>query len=175
MYDNIESTLFSVLSDAADHEGFELLSVSVKNEKDGKSVSILIDKKEGITGADDCRSMARYFGSIIDVKCNFSSPYYLEVSSAGVERPLLKLSDYQRFNGRHVKIRLREAVDDIKNIIGVIQNVDGENITINVKSDKNVPNNILNSLCVTFDNIRSARLVMTDEMFRQILKNSENK
>ena len=77
--------------------------------------------------------------------------YYLEVSSPGVERPLFKISDYQKFSGREVRIRLSEPEAGRKNFTGFIKNVSDNVITLELLEGESVN--------LDFNNIKSANLV----------------
>ena len=87
--------------------------------------------------------------------------YFLEVASAGVERPLVKLQDFERFLGREIKLKLKEPHHGKIGFKGKLIEVKAKEITI---KSKNV------QLIFAYDNIKGANLVLTDEEFRQLLK-----
>ena len=92
-------------------EGIELVEVEVKGGGSNRFVRISIDKPEGVTHAD-CELVSQQVGAILDVEDVVpGGRYTLEVSSPGVERKLLKPRDFERFQGKKVKIGLREPLD----------------------------------------------------------------
>ena len=97
----------------------------------------------------------------IDVEDIIKDKYFLEVASAGVERPLVKLQDFERFLGREIKLKLKEPHNGKIGFKGKLIEVKGKEITI---KSKNV------QLIFAYDNIKGANLVLTDEEFRQLLK-----
>lgn len=92
-------------------EGMELVEVEVKGGGNQRLVRIWIDKPAGITHGD-CELVSQQVGTILDVEDVVpGGRYTLEVSSPGVERKLLKPADYLRFQGKKVKITLRDNIE----------------------------------------------------------------
>src|SRR5215216_1005075 len=74
---------------------------------------------------EDCTRISREIESVLDERSDLSERYVLEVSSPGVERPLIKRHDYERFAGREVAVKTSEAVGEIgKRIEGVLRGID---------------------------------------------------
>ena len=104
----------------AESEGVELVEVEVKGGGVNRFVRISIDKPEGVTHGD-CELISQHVGTILDVEEVVPGGHYtLEVSSPGVERKLLKPQDYTRFQGKKVKISLREPLDGRRNWEGTL-------------------------------------------------------
>src|SRR6516162_2464472 len=94
----------------ADSSGLELVEVDLRGGGKARMLRIFIDKPGGVTH-DDCSNFSREVGTIFDVEDAVpGSSYTLEVSSPGLDRKLLKPSDYQRFQGSLVKLTTREPV-----------------------------------------------------------------
>lgn len=91
--------------------GLELAEVEYKQEGARLVLRIFIDRDGGVT-LDDCAAVSRELAEILDVEDFIQSRYSLEVSSPGLNRPLKKPSDYERFTGRLVKIRTYELLAD---------------------------------------------------------------
>jgi ribosome maturation factor RimP len=127
-----------------------------------KVLEVLIDRRDGEkVNVKDCRDASKNISAILDVEDIIKDKYFLEVSSAGVERPLVKLKDFERFVGREIKVRLKEAHNNNTNFKGKLLEVKDNDILI---KSKNV------TLTFAYDNIKGANLVLTDEMFKQLLK-----
>lgn len=90
----------------ATSEGMELVDVEYLGRGPGAVLRIFLDKPGGIT-VGDCQAVSQQVGTILDVEDVIEGSYTLEVSSPGLDRKLLKPSDYQRFAGRLVKVVLR--------------------------------------------------------------------
>lgn len=162
----MEDKIKEVVDEALRRLGYE----AVKLTYIGGSRPVLEVRIDRIDGQKvsiaDCREVSKNLSAILDVEDIIKDKYYLEVASAGLERPLVKLEDYTRFIGREVKIKLSEPHNGKLTFKGVIKGVEGGSILL---GSKNV---ILNFL---YRNIKAANLVVTDEMFKELLKSSNKK
>jgi ribosome maturation factor RimP len=98
-------------------EGLSLVDIQYKWERGGWILRVLIDKKQGIT-LDDCARVSREFGQLLDVENTIPTSYRLEVSSAGLDRPLKKMEDFVRYTGRRVRIKTKDPVSGRRNFKG---------------------------------------------------------
>src|SRR5579875_3537961 len=106
----VASNIEEVAQRVLEAEGMELVEVEVKGGGSQRMVRISIDKPEGVTHAD-CELVSQQVGTILDVEDIVPrGRYTLEVSSPGIERKLLKPRDYERFQGKKVKIALRDPI-----------------------------------------------------------------
>jgi len=94
-----------------DSLGLELVEIEFRNEGQGMILRLFIDKPGGIM-LDDCAAVSRELSELIDVEEIISVEYNLEVSSPGLNRPLTKPADYERYAGKLVKVRTYEMVTD---------------------------------------------------------------
>ncbi|MFN7065288.1 MAG: ribosome maturation factor RimP [Aquificaceae bacterium] len=101
--------------------GYRLFDVEFKSEK-GWVLRIILDKEGGIT-IGDCEEVSKRISALLDVEDIIPVSYLLEVSSPGLTRELTKPSHYEFFQGRFVRLVLREAVEGKREIKGFIQGV----------------------------------------------------
>ncbi len=92
-------------------QGMELVDIEYKREGRHMVLRLFVDKAGGIT-LDDCTLVSRELSEILDVEDFIGENYTLEVSSPGLNRPLKKESDYERYRGRLIKVRTYEVVED---------------------------------------------------------------
>jgi len=90
--------------------GLELVDVEMKRERGGHFLRLFVDKEGGI-GVADLQSVSEEVSAILDAEDPISSSYTLEVSSPGLDRPLKKEADYQKFVGKLVKLSSYELVE----------------------------------------------------------------
>ncbi|HWP84045.1 MAG TPA: ribosome maturation factor RimP [Terriglobia bacterium] len=90
----------------AESEGLELVDVELHGRGPGAVVRIYLDKEGGVT-LEDCQGISRQVGAILDVEDLMAARYTLEVASPGLDRKLMKPSDFDRFTGRKVKFQLK--------------------------------------------------------------------
>ncbi len=91
--------------------GVELVEVEYRQEGGRMVLRLFIDREGGVT-LDDCAAVSRELAEVLDVEDFIHCRYSLEVSSPGLDRPLKKPADYERFTGRPVKIRTFELLPD---------------------------------------------------------------
>ena len=101
----------------ASSEGMEVVEVEWKGGGNSRILRLFIDKAGGTTLAD-CENMSRQMSAILDVEDLIPARYTLEVSSPGLDRKLLKQSDYERFTGKKARVRLRTPIDGRSNFVG---------------------------------------------------------
>lgn len=129
--------------------GFELVALELGASGTSRVLRLYIDHPEGIT-VEDCADVSRQVSAVLDVEDPIAGEYLLEVSSPGLDRPLVKRADFERFVGEEVKIRTYEAVLGRKNFTGHLRGVEGDVVIIDVDKE---------SYDLPLDLIERARLV----------------
>ena len=109
--------------------GFDLVRVKLSGQ-DGNTVQIMIERPEGQVTIEDCTRVSRDLSPLFDAYDPMPGGYYLEISSPGIDRPLFRLPHYERVVGESVKLRLRQAQDNKRNLTGVLKAVAGDQITL---------------------------------------------
>jgi ribosome maturation factor RimP len=105
--------------------GYELVAVQLRPEVGRLVLRLLVDRPGGIT-LKECAGISREVGPHLDVADLIRSHYALEVSSPGIQRPLVREQDYERFRDQRVVLKTREAVDGRKTFRGINRGLDGE-------------------------------------------------
>ncbi len=106
-------------------EGMEVVEVEFKGGGQNRILRIFIDKPAGVTLAD-CETLSHQVSVMLDVEDLIPWRYTLEVSSPGLDRKLLKASDYQRFAGRRACVRLHEPIEGRSQFTGRLAGCDQE-------------------------------------------------
>ncbi len=119
-------------------EGIEIVDVEFKGAGKRRVLRIFIDRPGGVSHAE-CEFISRNVGTILDVEDVVpGGSYILEVSSPGLERPLKKAADYERFRGRQVKIVVREPVAGRRTWKGTLAGLDGGVVTLETREGSSV-------------------------------------
>ncbi|MFK7967608.1 MAG: ribosome maturation factor RimP [Rickettsiaceae bacterium] len=160
----MEEKITALIESAINDLGLDLVKLTFQGGS-RKILEIHIDRKDSnkVT-VKDCRDVSRNISAILDVEDIIKDKYFLEVSSAGVERPLVKLEDFERFTDREIRLKLKEPHNGKISFKGKLIEVKNRDIII---KSKNV------QLVFSYDNIKGANLVLTDEIFRQLLKGTK--
>ncbi len=130
------------------YTGMELIDVEYGRGPSGKVLRLTIDKPGGVT-IDDCSDISRLVGDLLDAKDSLPGSYNMEVSSPGINRPLKKKDDFERFAGQKVLIKTRKLIDGRRNFKGILHGTREEFIV--VFSEKTILN-------IPFDLVAKARL-----------------
>lgn len=130
-------------------EGMELVHLEYRREAAGRVLRLFIDKPEGVK-MDDCVGISRELSDILDARADADEPYRLEVSSPGLERPLGKLEDFERFTDSKAKIRTHAAIEGRKNFTGILKGVADKMVQMEIDGNK---------VLIAHENISRARLV----------------
>ncbi len=139
-------TLYELLDPILAGMDYEL--VDVEQSASGKLLRIFVDKKDGGISLDDCVVISNHLNKLLAVEgIDYSR---LEISSPGLDRPLTKESDFIRFSGKLIKIKLRIALQGQKNFIGNIREVNDGILKLEVEG---------RLLHIELDNLEKARLV----------------
>lgn len=109
--------------------GFELVDVELTGSGHNSTLRVYIDAPGGVS-VEDCADVSEQLSAILDVEDPLPSSYLLEVSSPGLDRPLVKREDFQRFAGESVKIRIHQPLEGRKNFTGRILAVEGEQVVL---------------------------------------------
>ncbi len=149
-----EEKIYNLAKDKISSLGYEL--VRVKYFDKTKTLQIMIDAKdEGAKiGVEDCTTVSREMSVILDVEDVISKNYVLEVSSPGLDRPLIQMSDFKKYMGRKAKLLLKEEVEGVRKFKAKIVDINQENIIFELYDTRNIE--------VPVDSIESANLLIDE-------------
>ena len=107
--------------------GYELVGVEFNAGGGYGTLRVYIDREQGVS-LDDCAEISHQVSGILDVEDPIKQAYDLEISSPGIDRPLFKLADFDRFSGQLAKIKLAAGLEGRKNFKGRLQGVTGNRV-----------------------------------------------
>jgi len=132
--DKLEKKLSDMFEPVIESMDYELVCVELTGSGNGTILRVYIDKDKGIT-VDDCQAVSYQLSGILEVEEPLQSHYTLEISSPGLDRPLVKPEHFEQFIGDLVKIRSTEAVLGRKNFKGILESFDGEYLCVAVDNE----------------------------------------
>jgi ribosome maturation factor RimP len=137
--------------------GFGLVRVLVQGRQRPR-LQIMVERNDGKPMlVEDCAGVSRAVSAVLDVADPISGAYTLEVSSPGIDRPLVRLADFDRFAGLEARVDLGRPIDGRKRLQGRLLGTSGEQVRIAVAgADWTVP----------FADVVRAKLVLTEELLR---------
>jgi len=156
----VESKVEGLILGDIDAAGYDLVRVRVTGGAKYATLQVMVERKDrnNIT-VDDCATVSRMVADIVEGDPDLAERYGLEVSSPGIDRPLIKIQDYQRFQGHIAKVDLSVAVEEQRRFKGKIVGVSGD--VVEFATEKGV-------LSVAFDTIDEAKLVVTDDLLKSM-------
>lgn len=154
----------AVIEPVLDSSGFRLVRVTVTG-REGKIVQVMAERPDGTMTIGDCEAASRELSPVLDVHDPIADSYRLEVSSPGIDRPLVRPSDFDDWSGYEAKIELSETIDGRKRFRGVLEGFkDGE---IRIELDLDQVGRTVIGLPIAL--VAEAKLVLTDELIREAL------
>lgn len=148
--------------------GYQLVRVKVSG-LDGCTVQIMAERPDGTMTVEDCETVSRALSPVLDVADPIDRAYRLEVSSPGMDRPLVRRSDFERFAGHELKVEMAVAISGRKRFRGLLLGVEGEAARIR-RSDAAPGEDEDNEVVLPIEDMSEAKLVLTDALIAESLR-----
>ncbi|MDG2284741.1 MAG: ribosome maturation factor RimP [Alphaproteobacteria bacterium] len=161
MSDFLDDKVAEIIRPSVSAMGYDVVRANLSGNR-RRTLQIMVERIDRAEmNVEDCAKVSRAVSALLDVEDPISEAYDLEVSSPGIDRPLVRLSDFQRFSGFEARIELKDLVDGRKRLRGTLLGVgDDEIVTIDSKGD---------GISVPYSEIKAAKLVLTDELIEASL------
>ncbi len=145
--------------------GFRLVRVKVSG-LDGCTVQVMAERPDGTMIVEDCEAVSRALSPVLDAADPIDRAYRLEISSPGLDRPLVRRSDFERHIGATVKIELATPREGQRRFRGVITAVEDNGVLIRIDGAAAGKETVV----LAFDDMGDAKLVLTDELIAASLR-----
>ncbi len=165
----IDKRLAELVEPVAADMGLELVRLRLMGGNH-PTLQIMAQKPDGTMEVEDCARLSTAVSAVLDVEDPISDAYTLEVSSPGIDRPLTRLKDFERWAGFEAKIETSEAIDGRKRFKGTLQGAEGDEVLLEIE-DKGAPVTI----GLRFDWLADAKLVLTDDLIRDTLRGRKDR
>jgi ribosome maturation factor RimP len=146
--------------------GFRLVRVRMLNQN-GATLQIMAERNDGTMTVDDCEQVSMAVSPVLDVEDPIDKAYHLEVSSPGIDRPMVRKSDFARWQGHIVKCETSIMIDNRKRFRGRIADVNADGFTI--ERDQ-VAYGEEPRVTIPFTALSDAKLILTDDLIRDALR-----
>lgn len=155
----IEQQIQALIEPALKESGIEVVRVMIMGDRN-KVLQIMLDKAdESPITIDECADASKIISALLDVEDPIDGHYTLEVSSPGIDRPLTRLKDFDRFVGNKAKIELKTKIDDRRRFQGELKGIENNLILIEVENE---------ILTIAFEDILKSKLVLTDGLLQAV-------
>jgi ribosome maturation factor RimP len=162
----LEARVAHIVGPALDGLGYRLVRVVLSN-RDGLTLQIMAERPDGLMSIDDCEEVSRNLSPILDVEDPIDRAYQLEISSPGIDRPLVRLNDFEQAVGHVAKLELSRPLDGRKRFRGEIISAQGEAITVRMVGDESEEPR---EYALPIGDIAEAKLVLTDAIIAETLR-----
>lgn len=159
----IQAQFFEIFEPALVREGIELVAVEILQSHGRTTIRVSIDDQGGVD-LDVCTRVSHVLSALLDVEDAFEGAYALEVSSPGLERPIQRVTDYERFRGYRARIRLVPDLGGRRRFTGTLVGLEEESVVLESQDDRHL---------LALDQIEKAHLILNLEDLADITRNSE--
>ncbi|CUH74673.1 ribosome maturation factor RimP [Tropicibacter naphthalenivorans] len=160
----MDQRLAEIITPVIEDMGFELVRVRLMGGNT-PTLQIMAERPGGGIEVDECAQISTAISAILDVEDPILDAYNLEVSSPGIDRPLTRLKDFETYEGYEAKIETADLIDGRKRFRGILAGVEDGEVLVNLDQEGEEV-----TVGLHFDWLAEAKLVMTDELIREMLR-----
>jgi ribosome maturation factor RimP len=157
-----EDKLLAILEPAGRDLGYEIVRIRLIGSR-SKTLQVMAERPDGKMASIDCEKLSRGLSPLLEAEDPIESEYTLEVSSPGIDRPLTRLSDFDRWIGWQAKLELDRSMEGQRRFSGELAGTDGNNVCIDLDGETE-------TALIPFEWLANARLVLTDDLIRESLR-----
>src|SRR5262249_25139505 len=165
----VAARLSSIAGPVLQQLGYRLVRIRISGEA-GCTVQIMAERPDGSMHIDDCEAISRALSPVLDIADPIDRGYRLEISSPGIDRPLVRRSDFERYAGHLVKIEMAVAHQGRKRFRGTLNGLEGDRVRLH-RDD--APAGEDADVLLTMEDIAEARLVLTRERVAESLPRAQ--
>lgn len=164
----VAARVATVVEPVIESMGYRLVRVKV-TAQNGCTVQIMAERPDGTMTVDDCEIISRALSPVLDVENPIERAYYLEMSSPGIDRPLVRASDFDRWSGFEARVEMGVPVEGRKRFRGLVRGSE-ERLALLELIDEKKEDERSTLVKLPISDMNEARLVLTDDLIRESLK-----
>lgn len=159
----IDQRMAAIVQPVLEGMGFELVRLRMMSGKK-MTLQIMAEKPDGSMEVEDCAEVSRAVSAVLDVEDPIESEYTLEVSSPGIDRPLTRLTDFDRWEGYEAKLETTDLIDGRRRFKGILVGTENNEVLLEIDEG---------TIGLEFDWLSDAKLVLTDDLITESLRRSK--
>ena len=160
-----DARIAAIVEPVLESIGFRLVRVRLSGQN-GLTLQIMTERDDGTMTVEDCETVSRALSPVLDVENPIDRAYHLEVSSPGIDRPMVRRSDFVRWKGHLLKCETTVPVAERKRFRGTIADVNEDGFVL----DRDQPGYGEDPrVAIPFEALDEARLILTDDLIRDAL------
>ncbi len=161
-----EARIAAVVEPEIEDLGFRLVRVQVSGQN-GTTLQIMVERPDGMIEVGECETISRALSPLLDIEEPLPGNYHLEVSSPGIDRPLVRLSDFDTWCGHVAKLETTQMINGRKRYKGTIVSTDDNKVTfradVDTKDEKP-------EFTIAIEDMATVKLILTDDLIRESLR-----
>ena len=161
----VDARVAAIIEPVLESMGYCLVRVRLSGQN-GQTLQVMAERDDGTMTVEDCEAVSRAVSPVLDVEDPIDRAYHLEVSSPGIDRPMVRKSDFSRWNGHLLKCETSVLVADRKRFRGHIQDVTADGFTLQRDQASYGDEPVVQ---IPFDALSEAKLILTDDLIRDAL------
>ncbi|WP_180898055.1 ribosome maturation factor RimP [Martelella soudanensis] len=162
----VEKRIADMIEPVLEDIGFKLVRVNLSGQN-GLTLQIMAERFDGTMTVEDCEDVSKAVSPVLDVEDPIDRAYHLEVSSPGIDRPMVRKSDFYRWKGHLLKCETSVLIGERKRFRGRIIEADNDGVTL---LRDGVAYGEPNEVTIPFSALSEAKLILTDELIREALR-----
>jgi ribosome maturation factor RimP len=162
----IDARVASIIEPTIVEMGYQLVRVKLSSQN-GMTLQIMAERPDGIMTVSDCEKLSMAISPVLDVEDPIDKAYHLEVSSPGIDRPMVRKSDFSKWTGHVVKFETSVMVEGRKRFRGKIISVSEDAFVLERETPAKDEDPLVT---IPFNTLSEARLILTDDLIRDALK-----
>src|SRR5262245_54858525 len=166
----LSARVATIVEPVVEQLGYRLVRVRVSGAE-GCTVQVMAERPDGTMTVEDCEVLSRALSPVLDLADPIDRPYRLEISSPGIDRPLVRKSDFERYSGHLAKIETSIPFDGRKRFRGVLAGIEGE--AVRVRRD-DVSEGEPAEVLLPIDEMSEAKLILTDGLVTEALRREKS-
>lgn len=162
----VAARIATLIEPVLDDLDFRLVRIRVTGER-GCTVQVMAERPDGSITIEDCEAISQAISPVLELDDPIERAYHLEISSPGMDRPLVRVSDFEQWLGHEVRIAMTVPVNNRKRFRGILGKLDGLELTLYVPEAKEEEER---TVLLPLDRMEEAHLVLTDDLIREALR-----
>lgn len=162
----IDQRIAEIIEPVLTGMGYLLVRVRLSSQN-GSTLQVMAEREDGTMTVQDCEAVSMAISPVLDVEDPVEKAYHLEVSSPGIDRPMVRKTDFVRWQGHIVKVETSILVDNRKRFRGKIASVDADSFQLERDQIAYGEEPVVT---IPFNTLSDAKLILTDDLIRDALK-----
>ncbi|MEL7428571.1 MAG: ribosome maturation factor RimP [Pseudomonadota bacterium] len=162
----LEAKVANIIEPEIEDLGYRLVRVKISGVN-GMTLQIMAERPDGTMNVAGCEEVSKAISPVLDIEDPINRMYHLEISSPGIDRPLVRLSDFTQWAGHVCKLETVRMIEGRKRFKGLITGVENNKITFRREAPaKDEPDEFV----IAIGDIKEAKLVLTDDLIKEALR-----